>query len=73
MSTTQEFDHLARRKDSPRQESVHVLQELALGGGRVAHDANVDVAPQLYALPRLLVDPAEQHQQDAALNLWQAA
>lgn len=61
--------HLSRGEDGARQEAVHVLQELALRRGRVADDANVHVSPQLDAFRRLLVHPAQQHEQNAALHL----
>ena len=49
---------------------MHVLEELALGRGGVSHDAHVDVPPQLDPLRRLLVDPAQKHQQHPALHLF---
>jgi hypothetical protein len=45
-----------------------VLEELALGRGGIADDANVDVAAQLDALDRRLVHSTEEHQQNATLD-----
>lgn len=47
----------------------HVLEELALGGTGVSHDADVDVPSQRRPLHGRLGNAAEQHQQDAALHL----
>ena len=46
-----------------------LFEQLRLGGGGVAHDADVDVTHQRRPLQRLLWHPAEQHQQDPTLHL----
>eukprot|EP00983_Pelagomonas_calceolata_P054465 1143696-Pelagomonas_calceolata.AAC.4 len=46
----------------------NALQDLGLGTRWVAHDANVDVATQGYALARVLVHPTKQHQQHCLLD-----
>lgn len=61
--------YLSGGEDGAGQEAVHVLQELALGSRGIAHDAHVDVPAQLDSLRRLLVHPAQEHQQDTALHL----
>mmetsp|Transcript_1705 Transcript_1705/g.4287 ORF Transcript_1705/g.4287 Transcript_1705/m.4287 type:complete len:393 (+) Transcript_1705:1338-2516(+) len=53
---------------SSGQEAGHILQDLGLGTRWVAHDANVDVATQGYALARVLVHPTKQHQQHCLLD-----
>lgn len=48
---------------------MDVLEELALRGGGIPDDADVDVSPELYALGRLLVDASEEHEENPALHL----
>lgn len=48
---------------------MHVLEELALCRGGISDDAHVDVPAELDALRRLLVDAAQEHQENAALHL----
>ncbi len=53
-------------KPKPRR---HLFEELRLGRGRIADDANVDVAAQRRLLDGALGHAAEEHQHDAALDL----
>lgn len=48
---------------------MYVLQELALRCRRVAHDAHVDVAAELHAFPRLLVDSSKKHEENPTFYL----
>lgn len=47
----------------------HILEELALGGTGVSHDADVDVPSQRRPLHGRLGNASKQHQQDATLDL----
>mmetsp|Transcript_57710 Transcript_57710/g.135452 ORF Transcript_57710/g.135452 Transcript_57710/m.135452 type:complete len:624 (-) Transcript_57710:224-2095(-) len=60
---------LARGVDSARHEARDVLEELRLCARRVAHYADVDVAPEVGLRLGLLVNPAEEHEQQALLDL----
>ena len=60
---------LARSVHRARRNAVDVLQELRLRRRRVAHDTDVDVAADAAAVRRLLVDAADQLQQQSALDV----
>ena len=55
--------------DGARRDGVDVLEELGLGGGGVAHDADVDVAADGAAVGRVLVDAADELEEDTALDV----
>eukprot|EP00166_Cyanidium_caldarium_P006048 ctg_786.g159 len=60
---------LARGVDRARHEAADVLEELRFGGGRVAHDAHVDIAAEVDVLGSAFVHAAEQHQEQGALDV----
>ena len=55
--------------DCPWQELTDVLEELRFCGGWVSHDADIDVASELDLVRCDLLDPAEELQKDALLDV----